>query len=131
MLLRPPISTRTDTLFPYTTLFRSRPRLAPLQGKVGAFMRGGILLPHAIVVNATIVPAMGLPIPVVADSAFRQLARCRTSSSTNLLPKNASTSSAIAASVQRAATAPRQPQRQRPISSAPNASHDKIGSATV
>src|SRR3546814_7210494 len=24
MLLRPPLSTRTDTLFPYTTLFRSR-----------------------------------------------------------------------------------------------------------
>src|SRR3546814_4974006 len=27
MLLRPPISTRTDTLFPYTTLVRSRARL--------------------------------------------------------------------------------------------------------
>src|SRR3546814_7548097 len=26
MLRRPPRSTRTDTLFPYTTLFRSRPR---------------------------------------------------------------------------------------------------------
>src|SRR3546814_10181203 len=26
MLRRPPISTRTDTLFPYTTLFRSRDR---------------------------------------------------------------------------------------------------------
>src|SRR3546814_7559509 len=25
MILRPPISTRTDTLFPYTTLFRSEP----------------------------------------------------------------------------------------------------------
>src|SRR3546814_12997804 len=25
MILRPPISTRTATLFPYTTLFRSRP----------------------------------------------------------------------------------------------------------
>src|SRR3546814_20238789 len=25
MILRPPISTRTDTLFPYTTLFRSPP----------------------------------------------------------------------------------------------------------
>src|SRR3546814_15314001 len=25
MILRPPGSTRTDTLFPYTTLFRSRP----------------------------------------------------------------------------------------------------------
>src|SRR3546814_9759562 len=29
MLRRPPRSTRTDTLFPYTTLFRSRPRPAP------------------------------------------------------------------------------------------------------
>src|SRR3546814_8478316 len=29
MIRRPPISTRTDTLFPYTTLFRSaRPRLS-------------------------------------------------------------------------------------------------------
>src|SRR3546814_10958101 len=26
MIRRPPISTRTDTLFPYTTLFRSQPR---------------------------------------------------------------------------------------------------------
>src|SRR3546814_13204031 len=30
MITRPPISTRTDTLFPYTTLFRShRDRVAP------------------------------------------------------------------------------------------------------
>src|SRR3546814_1287172 len=28
MILRPPRSTRTDTLFPYTTLFRSSPRQA-------------------------------------------------------------------------------------------------------
>src|SRR3546814_6844313 len=28
MIRRPPRSTRTDTLFPYTTLFRSRPRRA-------------------------------------------------------------------------------------------------------
>src|SRR3546814_4510725 len=27
MILRPPRSTRTDTLFPYTTLFRSRPTI--------------------------------------------------------------------------------------------------------
>src|SRR3546814_4540532 len=33
MIRRPPRSTRTDTLFPYTTLFRSlsRDRIAPLQ----------------------------------------------------------------------------------------------------
>src|SRR3546814_5478604 len=29
MIRRPPRSTRTDTLFPYTTLFRSRRRAAP------------------------------------------------------------------------------------------------------
>src|SRR3546814_20821086 len=29
MILRPPRSTRTDTLFPYTTLFRSRPGRDP------------------------------------------------------------------------------------------------------
>src|SRR3546814_12526446 len=32
MILRPPISTRTDTLFPYTTLFRSRPVRGTPQG---------------------------------------------------------------------------------------------------
>src|SRR3546814_7861620 len=32
MILRPPRSTRTDTLFPYTTLFRSPPLLSLLHG---------------------------------------------------------------------------------------------------
>src|SRR3546814_9716847 len=31
MIRRPPRSTRTDTLFPYTTLFRSHARPAPLE----------------------------------------------------------------------------------------------------
>src|SRR3546814_13710839 len=35
MIRRPPRSTRTDTLFPYTTLFRSRPHLG------GSRQRGG------------------------------------------------------------------------------------------
>src|SRR3546814_8839567 len=30
MIRRPPVSTRTDTLFPYTTLFRSRPAVLQL-----------------------------------------------------------------------------------------------------
>src|SRR3546814_15710473 len=30
MIRRPPISTRTDTLFPYTTLFRSRQTVTPI-----------------------------------------------------------------------------------------------------
>src|SRR3546814_11983499 len=33
MIRRPPRSTRTDTLFPYTTLFRSKNSLAPWPGR--------------------------------------------------------------------------------------------------
>src|SRR3546814_14370487 len=33
MIRRPPISTRTDTLFPYTTLFRTSPRWAALPAR--------------------------------------------------------------------------------------------------
>src|SRR3546814_4377486 len=40
MLRRPPRSTRTDTLFPYTTLFRSRPVLA--NGADGWFLIGRV-----------------------------------------------------------------------------------------
>src|SRR3546814_20225295 len=36
MIRRPPISTRTDTLFPYTTLFRSRPAGVALHRRKGA-----------------------------------------------------------------------------------------------
>src|SRR3546814_2049450 len=39
MIRRPPRSTRTDTLFPYTTLFRSRLQPFPLAGQ-----RAGVLL---------------------------------------------------------------------------------------
>src|SRR3546814_4724172 len=37
MIRRPPISTRTDTLFPYTTLFRSLERLPSLKQSRDAF----------------------------------------------------------------------------------------------
>src|SRR3546814_10155732 len=54
MLRRPPRSTRTDTLFPYTTLFRSRPparlrlknRRPQVRGQSGVGNR--IALSHAI-----------------------------------------------------------------------------------
>src|SRR3546814_10806473 len=36
MILRPPKSTRTDTIFPYTTLFRSDEHLAVLERREGA-----------------------------------------------------------------------------------------------
>src|SRR3546814_19917972 len=39
MIRRPPRSTRTDTLFPYTTLFRSNPRDAAV-GKLRTFWDG-------------------------------------------------------------------------------------------
>src|SRR3546814_1864414 len=35
MIRRPPRSTRTDTLFPYTTLFRSHPGMAAVRGLYG------------------------------------------------------------------------------------------------
>src|SRR3546814_18692505 len=43
MILLPPRSTRTDTLFPYTTLFRSRPSVRTL----GNLCRAEILQPLA------------------------------------------------------------------------------------
>src|SRR3546814_8562947 len=49
MIRRPPRSTRTDTLFPYTTLFRSRQPAGGL-GADGDRLRlaGARLLPHAV-----------------------------------------------------------------------------------
>src|SRR3546814_7094208 len=42
MIRRPPRSTRTDTLFPYTTLFRSTPSLRDVhERRVGILGRGG------------------------------------------------------------------------------------------
>src|SRR3546814_13817135 len=46
MILRPPGSTRTDTLFPYSTLFRSRCRLVPCD-----FCCGRRIYPQVITVN--------------------------------------------------------------------------------
>src|SRR3546814_3011220 len=54
MIRRPPRSTRTDTLFPYTTLFRSQPEV-----------RGVVLLDAAAHVFA---------VEVAADDVGRQLA---------------------------------------------------------
>src|SRR3546814_15713440 len=50
MIRRPPRSTRTDTLFPYTTLFRSRPyRHAARAGEELA--ADGLRVPHARTVD--------------------------------------------------------------------------------
>src|SRR3546814_18931028 len=41
MIRRPPRSTRTDTLFPYTTLFRSHDKVGQGQGGLGGAARHG------------------------------------------------------------------------------------------
>src|SRR3546814_6359437 len=42
MIRRPPRSTRTDTLFPYTTLFRSRHAVIGVEALVGVHLPGGV-----------------------------------------------------------------------------------------
>src|SRR3546814_9655442 len=59
MIRRPPRSTRTDTLFPYTTLFRSRRRAA------GALLRPHPGRSHAVACRH----------PRIRDLAARQLER--------------------------------------------------------
>src|SRR3546814_11653449 len=44
MIRRPPRSTRTDTLFPYTTLFRSAEKNARSAAERGGDLRGEVLL---------------------------------------------------------------------------------------
>src|SRR3546814_8253779 len=66
MILRPPVSTRTDTRFPYTTLFRSFPSLFP-RGSGGPGTPDGTLVTldprfrgRTILFHATLSsPAMG------------------------------------------------------------------------
>src|SRR3546814_2327419 len=65
MIRLPPRSTRTDTLFPYTTLFRSRARRAePLRRRTGA-VRGG---PGSARCRPARAKAPGCPAAAVARS---------------------------------------------------------------
>src|SRR3546814_16915244 len=64
MIRRPPRSTRTDTLFPYTTLFRSKPRPVPAGAHLGATgippvkrSRPGALLQRRPLTSAAAAPA--------------------------------------------------------------------------
>src|SRR3546814_12684031 len=53
MILRPPRSTRTDTLFPYTTLFRSQVVLNTWEAMPGSFTtRPDLQFPAADIVAA-------------------------------------------------------------------------------
>src|SRR3546814_16376252 len=50
MILRPPRSTRTDTLFPYTTLFRSSDRIVDIiDENVDCVVRGGELTDQSLI----------------------------------------------------------------------------------
>src|SRR3546814_19136503 len=60
MILRPPRSTRTDTLFPYTTLFRSVSAAAPTTR----------ILPGVLIVSDPVAPRLELaPPPVMVKSS--------------------------------------------------------------
>src|SRR3546814_2471476 len=73
MIRRPPRSTRTDTLFPYTTLFRSG--LADLQCRERLLQRGG-QLPHRNIVARHDLRAQRLR-DLVGGAAARDRARRR------------------------------------------------------
>src|SRR3546814_17470875 len=51
MIRRPPRSTRTDTLFPYTTLFRSNGNIE-FGGEIGQHLGGVILLLRSILLGS-------------------------------------------------------------------------------
>src|SRR3546814_10845919 len=91
MIRRPPRSTRSDTLFPYTTLFRSRARL------LAAPDRNRHLVSHASVLNrarpgpkvfAQAKPGFLKPLPPVCDDrhgAFGQRSEEHTSELQSLM----------------------------------------------
>src|SRR3546814_10065194 len=58
MIRRPPRSTRTDTLFPYTTLFRSSRRYNCSRGLASARLPQAQKLPHSFTQQD-----LGLPLP--------------------------------------------------------------------
>src|SRR3546814_6074804 len=72
MILRPPRSTRTDTLFPYTTLFRSRSdhSTAP-SGASGADSTLNVYVRPYMVVTVTGVSRQASMVPRAAVSASR------------------------------------------------------------
>src|SRR3546814_15679182 len=51
MIRRPPRSTRTDTLFPYTTLFRSAQPLAQVDQDRSGYAPYAPILPHDLIIG--------------------------------------------------------------------------------
>src|SRR3546814_17478807 len=76
MIRRPPISTRTDTLLPYTTLFRSD-RIS--------IWRGPMLRPWQVSLGARIDPSRDVPIYMqIIQALIRDIERGRLTSGTYL-----------------------------------------------
>src|SRR3546814_4515362 len=80
MIRRPPRSTRTDTLFPYTTLFRSRARVSPRLFPalvVGSALSLLFAVPSALAQNLTLSDALSRVAsgdPTIAVSAAQRQA---------------------------------------------------------
>src|SRR3546814_2367279 len=75
MIRRPPRSTRTDTLFPYTTLFRSRIHVFPVAQaatRVLALLRGHGTPALRMAIHARALGGVG--VPAFADRRDQQLA---------------------------------------------------------
>src|SRR3546814_17050349 len=73
MILRPPRSTRTDTLFPYPTLFRSLVlpvERAPARALVNSLGKTERSLLNRLTLRAGRLPDAAHPGEVVADEAF-------------------------------------------------------------
>src|SRR3546814_20969441 len=82
MIRRPPRSTRTDTLFPYTTLFRSREQRGAVEAVCGQEGRGHLrivhlqpFLPHRAVHRVDIIIKIPL---VLGDDGAAQDEQCVT-----------------------------------------------------
>src|SRR3546814_5681620 len=74
MIRRPPRSTRTDTLFPYTTLFRSKSGITLLRSRGASY--AGSAEPGAISAGETWRVMTGAPLPHGADRVV-MIEHCR------------------------------------------------------
>src|SRR3546814_1672983 len=80
MIRRPPISTRTDTLFPYTTLFRAcwLDLLAdrwPGSSRCLLFLWGALLRWHRPLIGAAVAARAGVPDAATAKPSRRHASR--------------------------------------------------------
>src|SRR3546814_1331829 len=86
MIPRRPISTRTDTLFPYTTLFRPHRMLAPETFSPGPMPQTDTQIANALAAAATAALQAGdLPLAISRFEAARRMAPGRSEEHTSEL----------------------------------------------